>query len=340
VNVLIVKLSAFGDIIHALPAARDLLARSEVASVHWLLDARYAFVAEALPRPITVHVVDLKGPRPLRSAWRTVRRLRGMRFDAVLDLQGLIKSGLLARAIGRRAYGFDARVSPETGNAWLVRPVRFHAGETHVVQQYRRIAAAPFVGNGRRAPPAALAYVPPRVELTGAMRRAGRALLTELGLEPRRYAVLHVGGGWATKRLPERTWRRLAAGVRDRRLVPVFSWGNAAEKRLAESLAAAAAALALPRRLEMSALCGMLAAARAVFAADTGVLHLAAALGTPTASFWGPSASWRSAPLAPGNVRAESDAACRPCFKRTCRRFICMERVAADDLLEVLDDER
>lgn len=336
-RILIVKLSAFGDIIHALPAASDLLARPQVAAVHWLLDTRYAFASEILPQQVKVHEVDLKGDHPLQAAWETVRRLRGERFDAVLDLQGLLKSGLIARAVSSRAYGFDARLSPEKGNAWLVQPVRFHDQERHVVQQYRRIAAAPFVQDCRQTPAVPLANVPPRVACNSGMRRAGQRMQRELAIKEGGYVVLHVGGGWQTKRLPENIWRQVAAGVCQRGLMPVFSWGTPAEKQLADALAAAGRGIALPRRLNMSPLCGLLAMARAVIGADTGVLHLAAALDAPTATYWGPSASWRSAPLAAGNVWAESDAACRPCFKRSCRQFICMGRIQADDLLEVLD---
>ncbi|HXH72454.1 MAG TPA: lipopolysaccharide heptosyltransferase I, partial [Mariprofundaceae bacterium] len=74
-KILVVKLSAFGDIIHSLPALDDLLARPEVSEVHWLIDARYRFVSGLFPPQVVVHEVNLKGERPLISAWQTIRRL-------------------------------------------------------------------------------------------------------------------------------------------------------------------------------------------------------------------------------------------------------------------------
>ncbi|MDX8413121.1 MAG: glycosyltransferase family 9 protein [Mariprofundales bacterium] len=143
-KILIIKLSAFGDIIHALPALDDLLQRPEVDAVHWLIDARFAFVADLLPEGVIPHIVALKGRGGLRNGFAMAAWLRQQRFDVVLDLQGLIKSGVMARAIGAPTYGFDGAQSPEWPNRWLVTPVPFHRDDRHVVQCYRRIAAAPF----------------------------------------------------------------------------------------------------------------------------------------------------------------------------------------------------
>jgi len=337
---LVVKLGAFGDIIHCLPALDDLLQRAEVDELHWLVDARYAFVTDVFPQQVHVHRIDLKGPRPWHSTWRTIRHLCRLRFDAVIDLQGLIKSGLLARAVHANTYGFDRHFSPEQGNHWLVQPVSFHAGERHVVQQYRRIASGPFTADAAHRPDAPLPYVPPRVEPAPAMHTAFAREKKMIPLDDHPFVVLHLGGGWETKQLPQGKWQALIKGVLEHGCLPLLSWGSARERHLAQVLANGSGAIALPRRLPMPALCGMLAQARAVIGTDTGIIHLAAALGTPTATFWGPSASWRSGPLHNSHVHAESAPACGPCFKRTCNHFTCMDDVRIKELLEVLCDSR
>jgi len=335
---LVVKLGAFGDIIHCLPALDDLLQRPDVDEVHWLVDERYGFVTDIFPKEVTIHQVALKGPSPGCSAWHCIRSLRQLDFDAVLDLQGLIKSGLIARMAGTNAYGFDAALSPEKGNHWLVRPVRFHPDEKHVVQQYRRITTGPFISDVSLQPETSMPYTAPAIRPTETMQQSFEDEKKILGMETTEFVVLHLGGGWETKQLSRKKWQEIITGVQASGYLPLLSWGNAREQHLANDLAAEGHAVALNKMLPMRALCGLLAQARAVIGTDTGMLHLAAALGTPTATFWGPSASWRSGPLHDGHVHAESAPECGPCFKRTCDHFICMDHIRAEDLLEVLRD--
>ncbi len=297
-KVLVVKLSAFGDIIHCLPALNDLLQHPNVSEVHLLVDKRYAFVTNIFPRQVAVHTVALKSAGALSSTLATLRELRAVRFDSAIDLQGLIKSALLARACCPHVYGFDKRLLPEKAAGLLQQAVAFHADDRHVVQQYRRIAAAPFID---RMPPAtAIAYAAPRIDLQNCRIQPDAALAGHLDLEADNYVVLHAAGGWQTKQLPDHVWTGVARGLQQRGMTPLFSWGSPDERQTAETLARHSHARALPERLNMSALVALLGKARAVVGADTGLLHLAAALDTPTITFWGPSASWRSAPLAEG----------------------------------------
>ncbi|MDQ7010521.1 MAG: lipopolysaccharide heptosyltransferase I [Mariprofundaceae bacterium] len=337
-KVLIVKLSAFGDIIHALPALDDLLSRPEVDEVHWLVDQRYGFVTEAFPEQVHVHSVALKGPNPLRAAWNTVRALRRQQFDAVIDLQGLIKSTFLARLIATPVFGFDPQYAREKPSTCFTRHVCFHPQERHIVQQCRRVAAALFAGNPAQQPAEPVPYAPPHVALTETMREAGARIQQQLSLSAGAYVILHIGGGWQTKQLPASTWRDVARGIALRSWTPVYTWGNGAEQEMAKRLARNSKAMLLPERLNMSALCGLLAAARATVGADTGVLHLAAALNTPTVTFWGPSASWRSGPIGEKHWHIESNPSCGPCFKRSCDHFICMEQIQAPAILEALHE--
>lgn len=337
-RILIIKLSAFGDIIHSLPAVEDLIRNPKVSEVHWLIDHRYAFLRPVLPEAVVYHVLP-RGQGVLHT-WRRMQALRNMPWDAILDLQGLIKSGLLAKFVASRqnvpVYGFDASFSPEKPNAWLVQPVCFHASERHVVQQYRRIAMGPFLPDPSRPPDKGMAYRPPTVHPQAKMHNVAAALLHSLGLKARSYVLLHVGGGWSTKQLPRSSWLTLIEKIQHYDLTPVLVWGSSDERKRAASLADATGAMTMPTRLDIPTLAGLLLSARAVIGPDTGVLHLAAALGVPTATFWGPSASWRSGPLGDGHLHAQSAPPCGPCFKRECHRFICMDRIQISDLLGVL----
>ncbi|MDX8388867.1 MAG: glycosyltransferase family 9 protein [Mariprofundaceae bacterium] len=335
-KILIVKLGAFGDVIHTLPALDDLLIRPNM-DIHWLIDARYAFLTELLLEKgvKAVHQTTLKGDAPLRGFVSAIKEMRALKFDAVLDLQGLIKSGLLARAISSHCFGFDANLSPEYGNHWLIKPVAFHAEERHVVQQYRRIAQAPFMANIVSTPEQPMQYAAPVFIPKDDAANSNN----KLQLIPKNYVLMHVGGGWQTKMLPNTTWCKTAKGIHALGFTPVFIWGSEKEQQHAKQLAAESDALALvlPHRLGLQDLCSALSHAHAVIAADTGLLHLAAALGSATTiSFWGPSASWRSAPFGKKHFHIESEPECGPCFKRQCSHFICMDNIIANQLLHNL----
>ncbi len=337
-KLLVVKLSAFGDIIHALPAMHDLLLHPEVEELHWLLDSRYRFVADTFPPGVVVHCIDMKGGQALREMRRIRGELRGLSLDLVLDMQGLIKSGLLARLAGAPILGMDPAHMREKMNRLFVRSIRFHPEERHVVQQYRRMAAAAF-DTSDGIPQRPMPYQAPRVALDTDMRQAGKVQLDAWGLVPGRYVWLHLGGGWTTKQLPRTSWEKLAGTLAGEGLTPVLGWGNPTEKSLAEQVKGQIDNCILPeQRLGMPALCGVLSQAMAVVGADTGVVHLAAALDSPTISFWGPSASWRSAPLGPKDRHIQSSPPCGPCFKRECDQFICMDMIRPDDILAAIHE--
>ncbi|OIP98567.1 MAG: hypothetical protein AUK35_10840 [Zetaproteobacteria bacterium CG2_30_46_52] len=326
-KVLIVKLSAFGDIIHSLPALDDVLARPGVSEVHWLVDVRYQFVTEVFPPQVRVHTIDLKGKNRLSEVWRVVKALRAEKFDVALDLQGLMKSALLARLICSKVFGIDQKYMKEKPASWMQQAVSFDKFEQHVVQQYKKVAAGPWLQDS----PAVMAYQAPTIHQTFSDEAVNALLVPNKPL-----VVLNLGGAWETKVLPNSTWLAVAKGAVAKGYQVVWSWGSTAEFEKALNLNEHNIGLVLPKRFEMNGLCSLLQQAAFVVAADTGVLHLASALGAPTISFWGASAAWRSSPLAASDIQVQSNPACGPCFKRTCNAFICMDMIRADDIVSHL----
>ncbi len=327
-KVLIVKLSAFGDIIHALPALDDVLNRPEVREVHWLVDSRFAFVAEVLPPEVVVHRIALKGKHPLREIRRVVRALKAEKFDIALDFQGLIKSSVLARLICSKVYGFDAKVIREKPASWLESSTPAHPDEINIVQQVRRVAQSPWLSEEDKQKP--IAYTPPRV------RKSFEADLPDAlqGLAP--WVVFNLGGSFATKQLPDATWIEVGKRLKAKGYAIVFCWGNAKEEAKAKQLNASGLGVVLPKRLSMPELCVFFRQSFAVIAADTGILHLAAALGTPTVSFWGPTPRRRNAPHGALDFHVESNPECGPCIQKTCDNFICMDMIQADAIMRCM----
>jgi heptosyltransferase-1 len=328
VKVLIVKLSAFGDIIHALPALDDVFSRPEVDEVHWLVDSRFAFVTEVLPPQVQVHQIALKGEHPLREIRRVVKKLRAEKFDLALDFQGLIKSSVLARLITAKVYGFDAKVIRETPASWFETSTPVHSDEINIVQQVRRVAQSPWLSEVDVNQP--IAYKPPQIH------KSFDAVLPQALYALKPWVVFNLGGSFATKELPDQTWLQVGKTLKEKGYAIVFCWGNDKEEAKAKQLNEHGLGYVLPKRLSTPELCNFFQQSFAVIAADTGILHLAAALGTPTISFWGPTPRERNAPHGELDYHVESNPDCGPCIQKTCDNFICMDMIQAKVIVQCI----
>ena len=280
-RILLVKTSSLGDVVHNLPVASDLRARFPEASIDWVVEEGYADIPRLHPAISRVIPMALRRwRRSLLSAasWREMaafrRDLRMQTYDLVLDSQGLIKSGLIAAqarlAQGGRRAGFSAEAAREP----LV--ARFYdAGfaiprNVHAVPRNRWLAAAACgfepdlpLDYGIVAVPLAAAWLPPRP-----------------------YAVLLTATSRADKEWPDGDWLGLARALAARGLGLVLPAGTAAEREHAAALAGrminVAAAVSVAPPLSLKELAGLLKGAALIVGVDTGLTHLAAALGRPT----------------------------------------------------------
>lgn len=336
-KVLIVKLSAFGDIIHALPALDDLLARPEVTEVHWLVDQRFAFVCDVFPPQVKVHKVALKGDSRIHHAWQMIQTLRNENFDMIFDLQGLIKSGIMAWASARsgcKVFGFDREQSPEWPNRWFVQPVTFHPDEKHVVPLYRHIIAAAFGTEDKEQ-----TYSAPHIQITSDMQKKGQKSLRDMGIQTP-FSVLHVGGSYITKRLPDTHWLQLASRMQKEQTLLIL-WGNKEEKQRAINIAKQNARIIVaPQCFSLPTLVGILQQASAYLGQDTGVTHLAAACDCPTITLWGATAPWRMGALGALHRHITPQSDCSPCFNRQCDNFICMPSLNTEHIHHAWQETR
>ncbi len=336
-KVLIVKLSAFGDIIHALPALDDLLARPEITEVHWLVDQRFDFVTDIFPPQVKVHKVALKGESRIRHAWQMIQTLRQESFDLIFDLQGLMKSGFMAWASaksGCKIYGFDRNQSPEWPNRWFVSPVSFHPNEKHVVPLYRHIIAAAFGSENKEQ-----TYHAPHIQVTTGMQKQGQQALQDMGIQAP-FSVLHVGGSYITKRLPDVQWQQLAKRMQEEQTLLIL-WGNQEEKQRAKAIAKHGESIMIaPRCFSLPTLAGMLKQASAYVGQDTGVTHLTAACDCPTITLWGATAPWRMGALGALHRHITPQSDCSPCFNRQCDNFICMPSLNVEHIYHAWQDTR
>jgi lipopolysaccharide heptosyltransferase I len=305
-RIALVKLSALGDIVHTLPVASALRASWPAAHITWIVERRHAGILRDHPALNEIIVVDTqswrraRGPRALRSAGREVmalrRRLRAGRFDVAFDLQGLIKSGLFALATGARTrIGFARGECHEWPSTLLTNHhVTLPTSARHVVEQY--LALLHPLGTRANGKPVEF-HLPsdPDAEM------AVDEFFAASGVKPRdRVVVLNPGAGRPEKRWPAAQFAELGRRlVADDAAHAIVAWGPG-EVALAHAIADGGGALVAPPT-NLDRLVALLRRASVVVAADTGPLHIAAALGVPCVGLYGPTPAVRNAPYGKGH---------------------------------------
>ncbi len=320
-RILLIKLSSLGDVIHTLPFLEALREAFPQGRITWLVERGFSPLLTGHPALDEVWAV----PRVrLTQGWsaanlgelgRLVRRLRSQEFDLVIDLQGLLKSAVWA-ALARspRKVGYDR--TREGSYLVLNERLEPYDPEAHAVKRYLNLAH--YLG----APPAL-----PRFRLGLTPEVDPPRFFPDSA--PQEFVVLHPGARWATKLWPAGSWAQLADWL-SRQGFRVVITGSAGDRELAEDIAdrMSEPALNLAGQTSLAELAGLLKKARFAITADTGPMHLAAALGTRMVAIFGPTAPWRTGPFGEGHqiVRLELD--CSPCFQRQCPQPRCLTELS------------
>jgi heptosyltransferase-1 len=293
VKVLIVRLSAMGDVVNALPLAANAHAAGD--SVAWLVERPLAGLVSSHTAVERTLVADTRAwrRRPLsaetRSAFAALRReIAAWRPDAVLDAQANWKSSVLARIAARRGrvIGLAAGRRVEPSSALLCgTPVVPAADAVHVVDEALALLGPLGVPVSSRAPDAS--------HLLSGPSPAADAFLAA---QRRPFVLLHPGAGWAEKCWGEERFAHLARGlIRERGIAPVVSWGPGDERRAQTLRNLLPKSPPLPA-LDFGGLARVIREAALFVAGDTGPLHLADALGVKTLALYGPTDPARNGP--------------------------------------------
>jgi lipopolysaccharide heptosyltransferase I len=280
---LIVKLSSLGDIIHALPvlaALRDTFLR---ARIDWLIERRWQSLLEG--NPDLNETIVLNGSS-VREFFRCAKRLRQENYTAVLDVQSLYRSAILARRTPAAEHiGFSWSVAREHP-ASLFYSKRVKTKAKHIVDQNLALAEAA----GAR-----LDSVRFPLFVTSDSQGTIDQLLRSSSIE--RYIVLSPGGGWRYKRWPPERFGELALRLWDAHRYRIIVNAGPRESMLAEVvLGHAGIAMPIMVQYALPELKALLMRADLVVACDSGPLHLAAALGTPVVGLYGPTDPARNGP--------------------------------------------
>jgi lipopolysaccharide heptosyltransferase I len=297
-RILIVRLSAFGDVIHGIPTLCALREAIPNAFIGWIVEGRTGEVLEGHPALDELIKVPRRFWKSPREVWRMRGRLRALRFDTAIDLQCLTKSAVVAWLSGARRRigkaGEDGRELSRWFHTELVEP-----GGTHVIEHC--------LGMLR---PLGIESHAVRFDLPETAEDAGVVdqFLRERGLAGRRFALLNPGAGWPSKMWPTVRYGAMARYLgREHGMPSVALWGVPRERPMAERIVETSARnghMAPPTTMrELAALCRR---AALFIGSDTGPLHLAVAVGTPAVSLHGPSRSEWYGAYGPENIRLQA----------------------------------
>ena len=307
-RILIVRLGSMGDVIHALPAAAMLRAAFPHATIGWLIEERWAELlctlatprsgARSRQRPLidTIHSVNLKRWRASLLSHLTWERigaglsdLRGARYDAAIDLQGAIRSSLLARWSGAPLVygGFQPREN--LASMWYTSKIITRGA--HVIEQYAELAEA-MAGGPRSIPRAVFPCDPVAEEIVDKRLR-------QLGFPE--FAILNPGTGWKAKQWPAERYGEVAKALAQQGLRSIINFGPG-EESLARAAESASDHSAVALTLSISELLALTRRAGLFVGGDTGPMHLAAALAVPVVAIFGPTDPARNGPFGTRSV--------------------------------------
>lgn len=334
-TILIVRLGALGDIVHAIPVAMALRRAHPDARIDWVVSAKHREILECVPAIDRRIVIDDRrlssGALSFAAALRELRRTR---YDVALDLQGLIKSAVIARGSGaRRVIGFSARHAREPLACWFYTEVHDPGGAGMYAPSETRHVVDINLGMLTRM---GVAPAPPEFRLEVSRSASVAQAIAQMGGA---YALLNTGAAWPNKRWPAARLGALAARLYQRRgLRSLVLWGPG-ERALADDVVAQSggAAIIAPQTT-ITDMAALAASATVMVSGDTGPAHIASAVGTPLVGIYGPTRPERNGPLGVDDESVSRAAVCACHHLRECRLDrMCLLDIDIDEVFDAVE---
>jgi heptosyltransferase-1 len=294
-NILFIKTSSLGDVVHHMPAVTDARKAHPDATFSWLVEEAFAPLVRLHPAIDTVIPVasrrwrkSLYAPATIAEIRASFRDIRAQRYDEIVDTQGLLRTAILTRAARGMRHGYDAS-SVREPLASLFYDVRHRVErDMHAVERNRILSGL------------ALGYAPDEAPDFGLDRaRIGKDSTSRYGL------LLHATAR-REKQWPDADWIAFAK-LFAQRFELLLPWGTEAERARSEHIAAAVPGARVPDRAPLDQIAKLIAGAQFVVGVDTGLLHLAAALGVPVVAIFAGSKPALTGPMGRGRLSILGD---------------------------------
>lgn len=311
-RILIIKLSSMGDVLHALPVLSDIKqALGEDTQIDWITEPNYACLLSK--HPFINHLYTLpfrKYKGYLKSifspeAKALKKTLKQEKYDAILDLQGLLKSAWVSRWAKGQRYGYDSESSRESWASPFYQHKISVSKDLHAVSRMRELAAK------------ALGYTVPKESPHYALKD-GNTLSTSPQTKQRSHLILFPFTTWESKHWPMPYWTQIINLCKEKFTISI-AWGSPAEHEQALQLCHQQPLCQPTPDLTIEDMQHYLQDCHAFIGVDTGFVHLATALDIPGIALMGPTNKNKSGPLGKQQVCLDVDLPCRPCQKRICQ---------------------
>jgi heptosyltransferase-1 len=307
-RLLVVRLSAMGDIIHGMPAIAALRRAKPDLQIGWLVEERWAELlcsrdserlaerSERKPLADWVHVARFSSWRKAlfsHETWREIgscrREVRARKYEVALDLQGAIRSALAARSTGATIRIGSSR--PREGPARMFYTHAIDVRGAHVIEHALSLASELA---GRE-----LEYIQPPFPVDPLIEVWADHQSEMLGGRP--LAILNPGAGWGAKCWPAQSFGAVACALVERGMAVLVNHGPG-EEELAEAIRNSSGGVAVPLKCSVGKLIALTRRARLFIGGDTGPMHLAAALRVPVVALFGPTCPERNGPFGTPSV--------------------------------------
>jgi lipopolysaccharide heptosyltransferase I len=323
---LIIRLGSLGDVVHGIPTAAALRQHFPEARLDWMVDPRYVELLELVEG--IDHCIPFDPRDLVRSAhaWSVLGDLRRTHYDAVIDLQGLFKSAVLARlAGGERTIGFPPAHLREPPARVFYTDTPDPGAATHVIQKGLGLLRA-------------LAVTATAVRFPLRIPQSAIRAQIEAEFGSKGYVLLNPGAAWPNKRWPAARFGAVASAIHHEHGVrSVVMWGPGEEPLAARVMAASAGAAEVAPPTAIADIVAIARGARLMVSGDTGPLHVAGAVGTPLVALFGPTQPERNGPWAPGDVTLSRAAACSCLYERRCSRAEpCIDDITVDEVVQAV----
>ena len=330
-NILVCQTGGWiGDMVLLTPTLRALKNAYPESNLALLLRPRVADLMETHPYVDTC-IVDTKNPGRYRSLTGMVRRIREAAFDVAVVLHPTSFRNALLPFLARVPIRVGANVS---GRGILLTASRKDDTSVHEVHRYLRVLRLLDIDTGSDS-----------LEFwhTDTDREMIQGLLHAEGVSSTdRLVALNLGTTWRTKRWDIANFaeviQQIERLVQDARIVLT---GSSAEQTLADDLPASLPTINLIGKTSILQLGALLERCEVCLTCDSGPMHIAAAVGTPTIALFGPTDPVRHKPYGTGHTVVEKSVSCRPCYKRTCQRqdtpHLCMKEISIGEVVNALE---
>jgi lipopolysaccharide heptosyltransferase I len=327
-KILVIKPSSLGDVVHSLPFLNTLRERFPRAEIHWV-------IAKGLEDLITGHPMINKIWVINKDMWKKISHVRdslhelrvfmkGLRqekYDIVVDLQGLLRSGIIAMSTGSPLrLGFQ---EAREGSRFFYTHWIKGGKDIHAVDRYLKIAAFLDCDITEVCFPFPL--------------YTDSSLVTRYPLPTNGYAVIAPGARWKTKKWPPGKFGELSSLLPLRTVI----LGSKGDEGIADEVVALSGgkAVSLAGKTTLKELIEVIRGSQLLISNDSGPMHIAAALGIPVFAIFGPTDPMRTGPYGEGHTIIREDISCAPCFKRKCDDMKCMESLSVEKVYGIIKEK-